>query len=577
MPINKAELLRDLSDAVVNMDEEKTVAAAQLLIDKKIDAYDGIEKGLADGMERAGQLFEEEEYFIPELLLCSDAMYAGLEILKPHLRSDTSGDKTKIVIGVVEGDTHDIGKNIVKIMLETAGYELIDLGRDVPPAEFVSKAVETGAKIIAASTLMTTTMDGMGEIIRILKQENIRGQFRVIIGGGPISRLLPIKSAPTPIRRMPPTRYARSAVCWRWLQLLPDLMTPLQRMAAYNKGARIDRLPCVPIVGNTAARVIGVKVSALRGNGKLIAEAQVGAYRRFGYDIIRIFTDLYVQAEAMGARVFCPEDETAYLSKPAIDNAEQIRSLQPANPYKDGNLPHHLEAMKIAVDKVGKEVTVTGALTGPFTNASFLIGTENLVRLVAKDPAAVHALCEVSLQSALTYAEAIIDAGCTPSLTDPMSSTTVISPRQYREFAWPYLKRLIDYIHSRGKTITLHVCGKTEKIWDDMCDAGADCLSIDNVASLTAAKIKVGHRARLMGNIKPAEILLLGTPSEVRNAVYQGVAEAFDNPKGYIVASGCSLPTETPFTNIDAMLAAVREIGYPINQAKILAEVRCDA
>ena len=187
MTKNKNVLLRELSDAVVDMDEDRAVSAAQALIAAGIDAFSGIEEGLADGMERAGQLFEAEEYFIPELLLCSDAMYAGLEILKPHLKK-VSEKKAKIVIGVIHGDTHDIGKNIVKIMLETAGYELIDLGRDVPPADFISKALKEKAQIIAVGTLMTTTMDGMSEIIRLLAQQNRRDAFRVLIGGGPISQ-----------------------------------------------------------------------------------------------------------------------------------------------------------------------------------------------------------------------------------------------------------------------------------------------------------------------------------------------------------------------------------------------------
>lgn len=184
----KEKLLQNLSDAVLNMEEEQAITAAQIIVETGIDAYEGIEKGLADGMERAGKLFEEGEYFIPELLMCSDAMYAGLEILKPYLKINNAGEREKIVIGVIEGDTHDIGKNIVKIMLETAGYEIIDLGRDVPPADFVSRASQTGAKIIAVATLMTTTMDGMQEIIRILQQKNLRGNFHVLIGGGPVSQ-----------------------------------------------------------------------------------------------------------------------------------------------------------------------------------------------------------------------------------------------------------------------------------------------------------------------------------------------------------------------------------------------------
>jgi len=345
---------------------------------------------------------------------------------------------------------------------------------------------------------------------------------------------------------------------------MSDRMTPVERFAAYAAGKPIDRLPCVPIVGNTTARVVGAKVSEFRGNGRLIADAQVAAYRRFGYDVIRIFTDLYTMAEAMGARVHYPDDETAYLEAPAIASVDEIASLRPADPRKDGNLPHHLEAMERAFAEVGKEVPVTGALTGPFTTASFLIGTETLVRLVLKNPVSAHALCEAAFASTLAYAEAILETGCTPSLTDAMCSTTVISPRQFKEFGFPYLKRLVDFIHSRGRAVTLHICGKTQPIWEAMADTGADCLSLDNAADLHAAKETVGERVRLMGNVPPSEIMLQGTPEEVRTAVRDCVRKAHDNPKGLIVASGCSLPVETPFANIDAMLDAVREIGCPV-------------
>lgn len=184
----KENLLRELSDSVVDMDEEKTVELAKLCIEKEISAYEGIEKGLSDGMNRAGQLYEEGEYYIPELLMCSDAMYSGIEVLKPHLEKSETEGKHKVVIGVVQGDTHDIGKNLVKIMMETEGFEVVDLGRDVPPAAFVEKAKEISADIIALSTLMTTTMDGMAEVIRILEEEKLRDKIKVMIGGGPISQ-----------------------------------------------------------------------------------------------------------------------------------------------------------------------------------------------------------------------------------------------------------------------------------------------------------------------------------------------------------------------------------------------------
>ena len=184
----REEILKDLADGVFNMDEELTVKVAHEAIEEGLEAYDAISNGLVVGMNKAGDLYEREEYFVPELLICSDAMYAALDILRPHLKKADVGQKTGCVIGVVEGDTHDIGKNLVKIMLDVAGFEIYDLGRNVPLIDFVEKAKQVDAKLICLSTLMTTTMDGMATIIDMLKEEGIRGRFKVMIGGGPISQ-----------------------------------------------------------------------------------------------------------------------------------------------------------------------------------------------------------------------------------------------------------------------------------------------------------------------------------------------------------------------------------------------------
>ena len=152
-----------------------------------IDAYDAIQEGLAVGMAVVSDKYEDQEYFVPEILLCSDAMYAALDVLRPHLAAERREAAGKIVIGVIEGDTHDIGKNIVKMMEEGAGLEVLDLGRDVPPARFVDEAERIGADLIAVSTLMSTTMHGMGRVIEILKERGLRDKYRVLIGGGPVN------------------------------------------------------------------------------------------------------------------------------------------------------------------------------------------------------------------------------------------------------------------------------------------------------------------------------------------------------------------------------------------------------
>jgi len=185
----KQEILQQLAQAVVDMDEEEAATMAGQAIRAGIDPYEAITDGLTMGMGIVNEKFENEEYFVPEILLCADAMYAGLEVLRPHLKSeDASHHVARVVIGVVAGDTHDIGKNLVRMMLETASFEVYDLGRNVPLQDFVDKALEIDARMICLSTLMTTTMDGMKQVVDILEEKGIRDRFVVMVGGGPISQ-----------------------------------------------------------------------------------------------------------------------------------------------------------------------------------------------------------------------------------------------------------------------------------------------------------------------------------------------------------------------------------------------------
>ena len=188
MPEGRQKLYEEIANAVLELDEERTKALSQEVLKRGYDAWEAVEQGLIAGVNRAGKLFDEEEYFVPELLIAADAMYAGLDILRPHIKEQFTGISRRVVIGVIQGDTHDIGKNLVRIMLEVAGFEVHDLGRDVPPRKFVDRAVEVKADIIALSTLMTTTMERMGDVIGILEEENLRNRFKVIVGGSPLSQ-----------------------------------------------------------------------------------------------------------------------------------------------------------------------------------------------------------------------------------------------------------------------------------------------------------------------------------------------------------------------------------------------------
>lgn len=183
----KEILLQKLSDCVMDMEDEEVVEVAKEFVACGYDPQEGLLEGLVDGMKRASELYEEGEYFVPELIVCSDAMYAGIEELHKHMTDTTTESVGKVVIGVVEGDTHDIGKNLVKIMLETGGFEVTDLGRDVPIQKFVDYVRDNDVNIVCMSSLMTTTMPGMEKVIEGLKAEGLRDKVKVMVGGAPVS------------------------------------------------------------------------------------------------------------------------------------------------------------------------------------------------------------------------------------------------------------------------------------------------------------------------------------------------------------------------------------------------------
>lgn len=182
----KTEILERLKQAVINYDEDAAKDAAKEALDNGVDAAEAIFNGLVKGMEEVGRLFEAQEYFVPEVLMCADALYAGLDILKPHMKKLDLGVKGSVVIGTVEGDVHDIGKNMVKMMFDVAGFTVYDLGRDVPLDKFVEEHLRTDSDLVCLSAMMTTTMVGMKTVIDKLKAKN--PNVKIMIGGAPVSQ-----------------------------------------------------------------------------------------------------------------------------------------------------------------------------------------------------------------------------------------------------------------------------------------------------------------------------------------------------------------------------------------------------
>lgn len=183
----KEEILQKLAEAVINGDVDLAREMAKRALEAGIEPWIAITEGLAAGMKVVGDKYEAKEYFLPEVLMAADAMYAGLDVLLPHLKAEEAGVRGKIVLGVVEGDIHDIGKNIVKAMLTATGFEVIDAGRDVPIEKFIELVEKEGAHVLGMSTMMTPTLIQMKRAEDMLRQKGLKERVKTIIGGGTVT------------------------------------------------------------------------------------------------------------------------------------------------------------------------------------------------------------------------------------------------------------------------------------------------------------------------------------------------------------------------------------------------------
>jgi len=188
--MSNEKFLEMVKKAIVTGNKEEAEQLAQQAISEKMDLNEVIEQGYILGIQEVGRLWEEGEYFLPELITSAECMKAAMEIMKPELEKAhiTTRSAGKIVIGTVEGDIHDIGKNLVASILSANGFDVIDLGADVKLDQFIEKADEVNADLICLSALLTTTMTGQKKLIERLKEKGLYGRFKVMVGGAPVTR-----------------------------------------------------------------------------------------------------------------------------------------------------------------------------------------------------------------------------------------------------------------------------------------------------------------------------------------------------------------------------------------------------
>jgi len=347
---------------------------------------------------------------------------------------------------------------------------------------------------------------------------------------------------------------------------LKDEMTPHERMGSIMQGKDIDRIPCVPMIGATAAQYINVHVNEMLKSSKLTAEAQIKAYELFRHDSVSVCVGSYPMAVAFGGTVSDPlDDNPAMLANP-IKTEKDLEGLDLSALDQTEGIRVPLEAGKILLDKVGKEVGVGLIVGGPFSVAASLRGTSNLLKDIIKDRQFAHKLIDFALQCVIRTAVPFLKEGISPVIVDPVASGSILDEKKAAEFAFPYTGKLIQEFQKYTPAVVLHICGNTTKLLNHMADTRAACLSLDNIVDLEYAKQTVGDRVMLNGNVDPVNVMYLGTEEMIHNAVKECLRKAWDNPRGYILATGCDLPVKTAPEKVAMFMDAARMYGkWPLN------------
>ncbi|UCE56463.1 MAG: uroporphyrinogen decarboxylase family protein [Desulfobacterales bacterium] len=318
-----------------------------------------------------------------------------------------------------------------------------------------------------------------------------------------------------------------------------------------------DRIPAYPIMGQCNAQLVGASIKEFVLNPEIFVKAQVAAYERYKPDIIVMQGDLLMEVEAMGNELKFPEDSLCISKKVALEDKGKLSSLELADPQKDGRMPNYLEVLAQAKNIIADSV-VSAVIAGPWTIGIGLREANYLLRDAMKDPDYVHELMEFATQMSIRFGEAVYPLKVGLSYSEAPASCSLISPRIYREFIFPYHKRIVDHFKEKKVGVGLHICGFATPILEDMVNTGVTNISIDAPSDLAKAVEVCRGKAVLLGNVN-TNIFYSGTREQMEQAIKDCLAFAPED-SGYILASGCEVPGVAPPEKVDWFMDIVNEL-----------------
>ncbi|UCH05475.1 MAG: uroporphyrinogen decarboxylase family protein [Candidatus Thorarchaeota archaeon] len=328
--------------------------------------------------------------------------------------------------------------------------------------------------------------------------------------------------------------------------------TPLELIEDTLNGKETERVPVVPLVGLSSSTVSGFPVETLVRDSDKQAKSQLLAHNKFGYDGVFTCMDLTVEAQALGAEVVFDNQAFPYVKSHPVEDFERVEDLA-LPPVEETRISTFVDAARKLAEKLRETHLVSSYVIGPFTLAGHLLEAERLLEVSIEEQDLATEIvghCERILHPVLdAYAEAGVH---NIVILEPTASTSIISPRFFEKLSQPFMKNMIARVHTRGCRATVHICGRTQRIIDQMCQTGADALSLDSAVDVEAAIDIADGRTVIIGNVDTS-LLLTGSTQDVKSAAEECL-RASSGRAGFILSSGCDLPIETPHENVQVLV-----------------------
>ncbi|MDK6234404.1 uroporphyrinogen decarboxylase family protein [Aerococcus sanguinicola] len=346
-------------------------------------------------------------------------------------------------------------------------------------------------------------------------------------------------------------------------------MTANQHWQALKAGESLDRLPITLCHAGFAAKLAGMNYRESFNTADKLAKRELTIYREFALDALSVSYTSVNFAIRHRSKIKSPRESAPSVADHALNSLDQVDQLKVEATSFDRDISQriNLEALDKIDGAVGSKCHPCYCISAPFTLASGIYPAEKMLRATRKDKEGLHRLLRFVTDRVKEIIERAVQM---PNLNffiyDPVASGALISPKQYREFVLPYTKEMIDFIKIHDRCVGMHICGDISNHLEAIVETGVDMISLDQTVDLGQAKEKVGQAIALMGNVDPVRCFLQGSPEEVSRAVEDCFAKAGDNPRGFIIRSGCQLPVDTPVANVEAFMETAQSCAQKAAQ-----------